>query len=68
MSTETKKFKEGDRVKQAKRNSCLGVVKEIREETTGSSGEVDNKALMVKVLWDNGTFSYFAPDALEIAG
>ncbi len=55
-----------DRVKSKDAERCLGVVKEVHEEVIGTTGDIKDKALMVKVQWDNGTFSYFAPEALEI--
>ncbi|MCB0336830.1 MAG: hypothetical protein KDD62_11015 [Bdellovibrionales bacterium] len=60
-------LKEGDRVIQKEKPGCQGIIKMLREETVGSSGAVDNKAIMIKVLWDNGTYSYFSPDALSKA-
>ena len=45
---------------------CLGVVKDMHEEIIGTSGDTKDKAMLVKVLWDNGTFSYFSPEALEV--
>jgi hypothetical protein len=44
---------------------CAGVVRAIRSETTNSTPENRAKALMVQVLWDNGTLSYHGPVALE---
>jgi hypothetical protein len=61
-----KEMKQEDRVKRKNGLGCLGTVKMIREETTKSQNETPMDALLVKVLWDNGTFSYFAPSALEV--
>jgi len=46
---------------------CCGVVKALRHETTNSTPETRAKAVMVQVLWDNGTLSYHGPAALEHA-
>lgn len=59
-------FKENDRVKRKAGSGCLGVVKDIRQEVTASSAEVSRPRL-IKVQWDNGTLSYFSPEALEIS-
>lgn len=61
-----KELKQGDKVKRVSGIGCLGTVKSIREETTKSQNESPMDSLIVKVLWDNGTFSYFAPSALEV--
>ena len=61
-------LKVDDRVRRCGGEGCLGVIKEIREEIVGTSGDTTDKALLVKVLWDNGTLSYFSPEALERAG
>jgi hypothetical protein len=61
----SKEFKVNDRVKRVSGSGCLGVVKEIREEIVGTSGDTKDKAVLVKVQWDNGTLSYFSPEALE---
>lgn len=60
-------FKEGDRVKRKVYSGAYGIVKDVREETVGSTGDTREKAIIVKVLWDNGTLSYFDPSALEAA-
>lgn len=54
-----------DRVKRSNTPGCYGVIKELRQEVTGSSGEAAARAWMCKVLWDNGTFSYYSPSMLE---
>ena len=62
------KFKVNQRVKQTLRPWCTGIVKEVREEATVST--IDRKererSLMYQIQWDNGTLSYFGPDALQI--
>lgn len=68
---ETKKLKINDRVKRANGTSgAYGVVREIKQEVTAartnSSEKEKERSLMVCVQWDNGTQSYFAPDALEV--
>lgn len=60
-------FKESDRVKRKDGAGCEGMVKEIREELTSSVEDSDEKAVMIQVLWDNGTLSYMSPEALETA-
>lgn len=62
---ENKVQKVNDRVKRKNNLGCLGVVKEVREEIVGSAGDTREKALIVKVLWDNGTVSYFDPESIE---
>lgn len=54
-----------DRVKRVNTEGCCGVIKELRQEVTGSSGETANRAWLCKVQWDNGTFSYYSPSQLE---
>ena len=64
----TKKFKEKDRVVRVAHPAPQGVVKEIRTEmeNSGLSPEARERAAMIGVTWDNGTFSYSAPEALQI--
>ena len=58
-------FKVEDRVREVEGVRCLGTVKDVREEvTTTASNEAGD--LMIKVLWDNGTFSYMSPEAIEV--
>lgn len=45
---------------------CIGTVKALREETTLAPKESRAKAMMVHVMWDNGTLSYHGPEALEV--
>ncbi len=60
-------IEENSRVKRkAGGSACAGVVRSIREESRPSKIGDDEKALLVTVLWDNGTFSYVAPEALEV--
>ena len=66
VMAEYKGPKVNDRVKNLLTPRCLGVVKEVHEEVIGSSGDTRDKAVLVKVLWDNGTLSYFSPEALEV--
>ena len=54
------------RVRDIKGSRCLGVIKEIREEIVGTSGDTTDKAVLIKILWDNGTFSYISEDAIEV--
>lgn len=66
------KLKINSKVKRLNGGSgCLGVVKDLRQETSttrldpAKRSEKDDE-LMVAVQWDNGTISYLAPDALEV--
>lgn len=60
-------MKVNDRVKRVGVEGSQGVIKDIRAESISVSGsEEKDKPLMVNVLWDNGTFSVFSPDALEV--
>ena len=61
----TTDLKVNDRVERSGTSRCLGVVKEVREEIVGTSGDTKDKAVLVKVQWDNGTASYFSPEALK---
>ena len=64
--TNSKKFKVQDRVRRVNIPGTLGIVKELKTEVTASTQEAKEKSLMVTVLWDNGTYSYLGPDALEV--
>ena len=64
MTGETE-LKPGDRVKRKNNLGCYGVLKDVREEVIGSSGEAREKGLLAEVKWDNGTVSYFDPQSLE---
>lgn len=66
MATTAKKLKENDRVRRLNVPGCQGIVKQIRQETTASTVEQKEDALLVTVLWDNGTISYFSPQSLEL--
>ena len=59
-------LKKGDRVRASEFARSLGVIEEIREELIGSSGDTQDKALLIKVLWDNGVSSYLSPEKLEV--
>jgi len=61
----TNKLEVSDRVRRKEMRGCLGRVKDIRAEVTLSAADTKEKALLVSVQWDNGTLSYFTPDALE---
>lgn len=63
----SKKLKENDRVRRTNFPGCVGTVKGIREETSASTVEQKEEALLVTVFWDNGTISYFSPASLELA-
>ena len=63
------KLQVNDRVKRKSGQGGAGVVKEIRKEIQNPSAAVkkEDGMLMVLVLWDNGTQSYFSPEGLERA-
>jgi hypothetical protein len=61
----TFKLQVNDRVKRTDSPGCYGTVKDIRHEVTATSGESKDKGLLITVLWDNGTFSYFGPEGLQ---
>ena len=54
------------RVKRADQTGCYGTIKALKEESSQSADERKGQSLIVQVLWDNGTLSYFTPDALKI--
>ena len=58
-------MKIGDRVTQVEKEGLRGVVKDVRSEVTAKADQKE-KGLLVSVLWDNGTFSYFAPEKLKV--
>ena len=64
----TKKvIKVNDRVKRTIQGGCFGTVKDVREEITAKVTDKDKEgALLINVIWDNGTLSYVAPEALEV--
>jgi hypothetical protein len=55
--------RETERVKRIDGTGCLGVVRELRQETAGTSTLVE-RSWLCQVLWDNGTLSYCEPDRL----
>lgn len=65
-----KEMKAKDRVRRVNGTGCAGTLIEIRTEVTASTteGKDRDKPLLVSVLWDNGTYSYFAPEGLEVIG
>lgn len=65
-AAKTVEFKISDRVRRVKKAGPLGTVKALREEVVGSSGEANRKEVLVKIQWDNGTLSYFAPESIEL--
>jgi hypothetical protein len=58
-------FGKGDRVKRKNQNGCYGTVVEVRTEVTKTNAQLDERSLLVSVQWDNGTYSYFTPAALQ---
>ncbi len=65
--SEENKFKVSDRVKRVKGGGCFGTVKDVRAEISTNKSDTREKPIMIGVLWDNGTLSYFAPAALSEA-
>ena len=59
------KIKIGDRVTLAEKEGLRGLVKDVRAEVT-AKGDQKDKGLLVSVLWDNGTLSYFSPEKLKV--
>lgn len=64
MADKSNQLQVSDRVQRVKDPGLQGMVKEIRTETT-SKQDAKEKGLMVQVLWDNGTLSYFSPESLK---
>lgn len=60
------KIKVSDRVKRSNGESCVGTVKEIRFESTAAKSENKEKNPIIGVQWDNGTYSFFTPEALHV--
>ena len=58
-------FQKEERVKRKSGKGCQGTVQDVRTEVTASTGDTSEKGWLVNVQWDNGTLSYFAPEALE---
>jgi hypothetical protein len=67
MTIKRLSLKENDRVKRKFAPGGHGTVKTIRQETTASAVEQKDIALLVTVLWDNGTLSSFSPEGLDAA-
>lgn len=63
--TAKESLKVNDRVRQIGSSAREGVVRALRTEVTASNPEQQERSLMVQVLWDTGTLSYFSPSALE---
>lgn len=61
-------LKVNDRVRRVSGEGCYGTVKDIRTEVTSTRSDPKEKGLLITVLWDNGTFSYFSPGSLELVG
>jgi hypothetical protein len=59
-------IKPEDKVQRRNQPGCYGTVRDVRKEVTASSVDSGTQAFLVSVQWDNGTFSYFTPDALEV--
>ena len=60
-----KDFKVNDRVKRADGEGCNGTVVLVAEEVTNNSAK--EPALLVTVMWDNGTRSIFGVEGLELS-
>ncbi len=61
-------FKVGDKVIRVHTTGCQGIVKEVREETIQQGDSRDReKPVIIEVLWDNGTLSYFGPAGLQLS-
>lgn len=54
-----------DRVKKADRRGCVGTITDIREELVPTRGDTSDKALLCKVLWDDGIESYYEINKLQ---
>ncbi len=53
------------RVMRTDGTGVKGVVVSVREDSTGK-GDASERGVIVGVQWDNGTMSYFTPDALRV--
>lgn len=62
---EQDKVKVGDRVVLTQKEGLQGSVKGVHFETTAKAEQRD-KALMIEVMWDNGTLSYVTPEQLKL--
>jgi len=59
-------FAVNTRVKKRNGEGPYGVVDEVREEiNTSATDRPKAKKYLIRVRWDSGTVSFFAPDALE---
>ena len=67
MAEKTAQLQISDRVQKIKEPGIQGIVKDIRTETT-SKQDSKEKNLMIQVMWDNGTVSYFSPENLRKVG
>lgn len=69
MSIETPNgLKVGDKVTQVDIEGIKGIIKDIRYEVTSKADPKEReKSILVSVQWDNGTYSYFAPEKLKQA-
>jgi hypothetical protein len=63
-NSNTFSVKESDRVRRTDGHGCLGVIRELRQETAGTSNLVE-RSWLCQVQWDNGTLSYCEPELLE---
>jgi len=52
------------RVVRADGTGCKGIVSSVREDSIAKG---DERGIIIGVQWDNGTYSYFTPDALKVA-
>lgn len=70
MSEDTKKkvIKEADVVRRIQGTPIRGVVTSIRNDSGGGASSRGERGVMIGVKWDNGSFSYFVPDSLEVVG
>jgi hypothetical protein len=59
-------FSPNTRVKKKNGEGSYGTVDEVREEiNTSATDRPKAKKYLIKVRWDSGTISFFAPEALE---
>ena len=63
--TDSKPFKEEDLVQRISGEGGFGTVKFVREEIQSHSSTTRAAKYLINVLWDNGTLSYLAPEALQ---
>ncbi|NMC62482.1 MAG: hypothetical protein GYA55_04870 [SAR324 cluster bacterium] len=63
---ENGKFKVGDRVIHLNKEGLKGVVKGVHSETTAKADQKE-KALMIEIMWDNGTLSYMTMEQIKAA-